>query len=190
MKKHSEITGLPLFYKHDLEKDFEIIEKYGDVQYVWMNSFSRNGNADNRDALVDQINQQLTAPNLIVDLRNNGGGASKISLPIVKAIKKSGVKVYVLTNFASGSNAEQTTVRLKNIKATIHLGQTTYGAIAYGHNYGNTFKSPSGLFYIAPTDMRFNHFLKYEESGVVPDVELSPESDWIEQTIKIINSQN
>lgn len=36
MKKHCEITGLPLFYKHDLEKDFEIIEKYGDVQYVWM----------------------------------------------------------------------------------------------------------------------------------------------------------
>lgn len=161
-----------------------------DVQYVWMNSFSRNGNADNRDALVDQINKELTASNLIVDLRNNGGGASKISLPIVKAIRKSGVKVFVLTNFASGSNAEQTTVRLKGIKTTIHLGQTTYGAIAYGHNYGNTFTSPSGLFYIAPTDMRFNHFLKYEESGIAPDVKLSPESDWIEQTMNIINTQN
>lgn len=161
-----------------------------DVQYVWMNSFSRIGNADNRDALVDQINKELTASNLIVDLRNNGGGASKISLPIVKAIKKSGVKVYVLTNFASGSNAEQTTIRLKEIKGTVHLGQTTYGAIAYGHNYGTTYESASGLFYIGPTDMRFNHYLKYEETGVVPDVKLSPESDWIEQTINIIKTQN
>jgi len=161
-----------------------------DVQYVWMNSFSRIGNADNRDALVAQIQSELTADKLIVDLRNNGGGASKISLPIVKAIKKSGVKVYVLTNYNSGSNAEQTTIRLKNIKNTVHLGQTTHGAVSYGHNYGTTYESPSGLFYIAPTDMKFNHYLKYEEVGVSPDVKLSPDSDWVEQTIEIIKPQN
>ncbi|MFY0591083.1 S41 family peptidase [Roseivirga sp.] len=160
------------------------------VQYVWLNSFSRFGNADKRDALVKEIKMELKADNLIVDLRNNGGGASKISLPIVKAIRKSGVKVFVLTNFASGSNAEQTTVRLKRDKTTVHLGQTTYGAIAYGVNYGYSYTSPSGLFTFTPTDMRFNHYLKYEETGVVPDVSLSPDSDWIEQTIDYINKQS
>lgn len=161
-----------------------------DVQYVWMNSFSRIGNNDKRDALVAQIQNELTADNLIVDLRNNGGGASKISLPIVRAIKKSGAKVYVLTNYSSGSNAEQTTIRLKNIKNTVHLGQTTYGAVSYGHNYGTTYESPSGLFYIAPTDMKFNHYLKYEVVGVSPDIKLSPDSDWVDQTVKIIKAQN
>lgn len=160
------------------------------VQYVWISSFSRIGNNDNRDALVAQIQNELTADNLIVDLRNNGGGASKISLPIVRAIKKSGAKVYVLTNYGSGSNAEQTTIRLKNIKNTVHLGQTTYGAVAYGHNYGTTYESPSGLFYIAPTDMKFNHYLKYEEVGVSPDIKLNPDSDWVDQTMKIIKAQN
>ncbi|CAM9540395.1 unnamed protein product, partial [Discosporangium mesarthrocarpum] len=46
---------------------------------------------------------------------------------------------------SSGSNAEQTTIRFRNIKSTVHLGERTYGAVAYGHNYGNTFTSPSRL---------------------------------------------
>ncbi len=169
---------------------YQLISLEDDIQYVWLDNFSRFGNVQKRDAVVEQIKNELTASNLIVDLRNNGGGASKISLPIVRAIKKSGVKVQVLTNYYSGSNAEQTTIRLKNNKNTVHLGQTTYGAVAYGHNYGHTYESPSGLFYIAPTDMRFNHYLKYEEVGVSPDIKLSPESDWIDQTIKIIKAQN
>lgn len=179
-----------VFANAEAEDTYKLKTLSEDVQYVWINSFSRIGNADNRDALVSQIQNDLTADNLIVDLRNNGGGASKISLPIVRAIKKSGVKVYVLTNYNSGSNAEQTTIRLKNIKNTVHLGQTTYGAVAYGHNYGTTYESPSGLFFIAPTDMRFNHYLKYEEVGVSPDIKLSPDSDWIEQTMKIIETRN
>ncbi len=184
------ITENHLSLDADASETYQLKTLSDDVQYVWINSFSRIGNADNRDALVEQIKNELTASNLIVDLRNNGGGASKISLPIVRAIKKSGVKVYVLTNYNSGSNAEQTTVRLKNIKTTVHLGQTTYGAIAYGMNYGTTYESPSGLFFFAPTDMRFNHYLKYEEAGVSPDIKLSPESDWIEQTMNIIKTQN
>ncbi|OEK00179.1 hypothetical protein BFP97_01015 [Roseivirga sp. 4D4] len=169
---------------------YQLITLENDIQYVWFDSFSRFGNAKKRDAIVEQIQKELTASNLIVDLRNNGGGASKISVPIVKAIRKSGVKVYVLTNFASSSNAEQTTVRLRNIKSTVHLGQTTYGAIAYGINYGTTYESPSGQFYFVPTDMKFNHFLKYEEVGVQPMIELSSDSDWIEQTINIIKTQD
>jgi len=169
---------------------YTLLHLQEDIQYIWLDSFSRFGNAGKRDALVEQIKNELTASHLIVDLRNNSGGASKISLPIVKAIRKSGVKVYVLTNFASGSNAEQTTVRLRNIKTTIHLGQTTYGAIAYGLNYGTTHESPSGQFYFAPTDMRFNHFLRYEEVGVKPMIELKPDQDWIEQTIEIIAEQD
>lgn len=163
------------------------------VQYVWLDGFGRSkANAEKRDALIAQMDRELTAKNLIVDLRNNGGGASKISWPIVKKIKKYAQKgnVYVLTNASSGSNAEQTTVRLVKMAKATHLGQKTFGAIAYGRNYGTTNTSPSGLFQFLPTDMKFNQYLKYEDTGVVPQIELSPDSDWVQQTINIINSQN
>lgn len=173
----------------DLRKEYTLHTLENDVQYIWLNSFSRFGNVEKRDALVKQIEEELDAKSLIVDLRNNGGGASKISVPILRAIKKSGAKVYVLTNYSSGSNAEQTTIRFRNIKSTVHLGERTYGAVAYGHNYGNTFTSPSGLFYFAPTDMKFNHFLKYEEVGVEPHIELDPNRDWIEQTLELIQTK-
>lgn len=173
----------------DLRKEYTLYALENDVQYIWLDNFSRFGNVEKRDALVEQIGAELNAKNLIVDLRNNGGGASKISVPILRAIKKTGAKVYVLTNFFSGSNAEQTTIRFRNIKSTVHLGERTYGAVAYGHNYGNTFTSPSGLLYFAPTDMKFNHFLKYEVVGVEPHIQLDPNSDWIEQTLAIIKSR-
>ena len=170
--------------------EYKLYPLQDDVQYVWLNSFSRFGNAPKRDALIEQMKGELKASNLIVDLRNNAGEASKISVPILRVIKKSGAKVYVLTNFGSGSNAEQTTLRLRNIKSTVHLGERTYGAVAYGHNYGNTFTSPSGLFYFAPTDMKFNQFLRYEEVGVEPHIQLDPEQDWIQQTLEIIQANN
>lgn len=177
----------------DTTDAYQLKQLTDEVQYVWLDGFGRSKtNADKRDALIAQMDQELNAKNLIVDLRNNGGGASKISWPIVKKIKKyaQNGNVYVLTNASSGSNAEQTTVRLvKQAKAT-HLGQKTFGAIAYGRNYGTTNTSPSGLFQFLPTDMKFNQYLKYEDTGVVPQVELSPDSDWITQTINIINSQN
>ncbi|GAB5526951.1 MAG: hypothetical protein Roseis2KO_48230 [Roseivirga sp.] len=163
------------------------------VQYVWLHSFGRsNENADKRDALIAQMSEELKADNLIVDLRNNGGGASKISWPIVKRIRKYAQKgkVYVLTNASSGSNAEQTTVRLIKLADATHLGQKTFGAVSYGRNYGTRLTSPSGLFQFLPTDMKFNQYLKYEDIGVVPEVKLSPDSDWVEQTIDIINAQN
>ena len=160
------------------------------VQYVWMDDFSRYQKEKQRDALVKQIKNELDAEYLIVDLRNNGGGASKISLPIVRALKKKEVKLYVITNYYSISNAEQTTVRLKNLEGTVHLGQRTYGAIAYGNNYGNSYTSPSGLFSFGTTDMTFNHFLKYEEVGITPDIQLNNTSDWVEQTLKHIKAQN
>lgn len=172
-------------------KAYELSSINEEVQYFWLDGMGRYEKEEQRDALIAQINDDLTAPNLIVDLRDNGGGASKISIPILRALKKKpGTKIYVLTNFYSGSNAEQTTVRIKKIKGTVHLGQRTNGTIAYGRNYGHAYTSPSGLFTVSPTDMKFNHFLKYEEVGVTPDILLDNESDWVEQTLNIINAQN
>lgn len=182
-----------VYVNSDTTKDYTLRYLTEDVQYVWLNNFGRGKkNAAKRDALIAQMGKELKAKNLIVDLRNNGGGASKISYPIVRQIKKYAQKgnVYVLTNMLSGSNAEQTTLRLMKMADAKHLGQKTYGAIAYGRNYGTVNTSPSGLFQFLPTDMKFNNYLKYEEIGVDPEIKLNPDSDWVQQTINIINAQN
>lgn len=182
-----------VYVNADTTKDYTLRYLTDDVQYVWLNSFGRSKkNATKRDALIAQMGKELKAKNLIVDLRNNGGGASKISYPIVRQIKKYAQKgnVYVLTNMLSGSNAEQTTLRLMKMADAKHLGQKTYGAIAYGRNYGTVNTSPSGLFQFLPTDMKFNNYLKYEDLGVEPEIKLNPDSDWVQQTINIINTHN
>lgn len=189
----------PSVLKEDLESNFAWIDKDAeeayqlsnltdDIQYVWLNSFNRMTKPQDRDALIAQIHTDLTAKNLIIDLRNNGGGADKISLPILKELKKKKANIYVITNFFTGSNAEMTTVRLKDDFDAIQLGQRTYGAISYGSNYGRSYNSPSGLFNFYPTDMRQREFIAYEEVGVQPDVQLNQESDWVEQTIAYIQA--
>lgn len=182
-----------VFVYSDTTENYTLKQLTDNVQYVWLHSFGRSKqNAGKRDALIAQMNKELKAENLIVDLRNNGGGASKISWPIVKRIRKYALrgKVYVLTNAASGSNAEQTAIRLIKLAGATHLGQKTFGAVAYGRNYGTRLTSPSGLFQFLPTDMKFNQYLKYEDIGVEPEISLSPDSDWVEQTIGFINTQN
>ncbi|RAI92185.1 S41 family peptidase [Algoriphagus yeomjeoni] len=191
----------PSVLKEDLESNYAWIDKpeeeayqlsnlTDDVQYVWLNSFNRVTKPAERDALIAEIPRGLTAKNLIIDLRNNGGGADKISLPILKELKKKKVNIYVLTNFFTGSNAEMTTVRLKDDFDAVQLGQRTYGAISYGSNYGKSYNSPSGLFNFYPTDMRQREFIAYEEVGVQPDIKLNQESDWVRQTVEYIQSVN
>lgn len=172
------------------EESYQLSNLSDDIQYVWLNSFSRTTKPKDRDALIAQIQTDLTAKNLIIDLRNNGGGADKISLPILKELKKKKVNIYVITNFFTGSNAEMTTVRLKDKFDAIQLGQRTYGAISYGSNYGKSFNSPSGLFNFYPTDMRQREFIEFEEVGVQPDVKLNQESDWVEQTMAYIQNSD
>ena len=87
---------------------------------------------------------KLTAKNVIVDLRSNGGGNSKLSDPFLKLLKKK--NVYIITNCFAGSNGEQFTLKLKALKNAKHLGQTTSGIIAYGMNYGYNYNTPSSTF--------------------------------------------
>ncbi|WP_432410475.1 S41 family peptidase [Rasiella sp. SM2506] len=187
------------FKKEKNENSFEFIEndtlnwdfKIGrdGSQYIRMKTFS--GSSSNRRAqenFISEMEQKLTAGNLILDLRTNGGGSYEVSDPFLKLFKKKEVKVYVITNQFTGSNAEQFTVKLRELEGTVHLGQTTRGILAYGSDKKSPV-SPSGYFTYNTTDMNFHDpFFKYEGTGVVPEIKLDFDTDWIEQTIEILNN--
>lgn len=177
-------------FKNDKTSNWEFKQLSKDVQYLYMGSFNRNDvNKKASKGLYKQIKNKLKAPYIIVDLRSNGGGASKISDPFLKLLKKSKSKIYILTNSFTISNGEQFVLKLKDETNSVHLGQTTFGALAYGSNYGNLYTTPSGYFSFYPTDMDFhNEYYKYEGFGIAPDITLDFDKDWIEQTLNLINN--
>ncbi len=170
--------------------NWEFKQLSDDTQYLYFGSFSnRKSNVADFKKFYATYKDKINATHVIVDLRNNGGGNSKYSDPFVKLLKKSGARIYIITNYFTGSNGEQFTLKLKKLKNAIHLGQRTNGIIAYGHNYGTSYDSPTGNFSFTPTDMNFHKFIDYEMVGIQPEVILDITSDWITQTQSIIEGQ-
>ncbi len=158
------------------------------VDYVYFGSFSgSNSNRKKQKDFIASFEKNFNAPNLIVDLRSNGGGSYEVSDPFLQLFEKSNANIYVITNLFTASNAEQFTVKiLKNVKAT-HLGQATMGTVSYGIE-NSVVQSPSGVFTYYLTDMNFhNTYFKYEGKGVVPSQKLAFDRDWIKQTLALIS---
>ncbi|MGB6268649.1 MAG: S41 family peptidase, partial [Olleya sp.] len=185
-KKENSINNEELPIKNQLDWEFKQLTP--DTQYLYFGNFS-SFNKSNQKAFKDfyaKVKNELSATNVIVDLRSNRGGNSKLSDPFLKLLKKK--NVYILTNCFTGSNGEQFTLKLKALKNATHLGQTTRGIIAYGMNYGYNYNTPSGNFNMTPTDMDFNEYLAYEGKGVTPEIALDFGKDWLEQTLAIIKN--
>jgi hypothetical protein len=167
------------------QPEFEFKQLNETTHYLYFGNFS-NSKKKKLIEFYKNTKDKLTAKNIIVDLRSNSGGNKKYSDSFLKLLKKK--NVYILTNCYTGSNGEQFTLKLKDLKNAKHLGQTTFGVIAYGLNYGRSYNSPSGNFTITPTDMNFHKYYKYESKGVSPETKLGFNSDWIVQTLQIIAS--
>ncbi len=186
-KKDENKDNFEFIENDTINWDFKILQ--GGSQYIRMKTFS--GSTSNRKAqksFLSEIENTLTAGNLILDLRSNGGGSYEVSDPFLKLFEEKEVKVYVITNQFTGSNAEQFTVKVLELDGTVHLGQTTRGIIAYGSDKEAP-TSPSGYFTFRTTDMNFHDpFFNYEGKGVVPTIKLEFDQDWMEQTLEIITN--
>lgn len=172
---------------------FELKNLNNQVQYILIQSFQAN-KATQRESLrfYDSIENALTAPALIVDLRNNEGGARKEMKKYYRLLKKYVRKgqVYILMNNSTISQAEIFTLKLLKLKRVTTAGQNTKGMLTYGSNYGKRIRLPSGRFEIYPTDMNDNaKLLPYEDHGIRPDIELSADRNWIEQLVEIIQQR-
>lgn len=186
--------GAPVNYASLLNKrDFELKTLHPDIQYLRLSNF-RTSNIDIKKAEVfyDRIKDSLTSKNLIVDIRNNPGGGFKSSGRFLSLLKKHtvNVKIFIIVNRQTFSNAEQFVLKLKGHKNVVVLGETTNGTLTYGNNFGNSVKLPSGKYTFYITDMKDSgNYLPYEEIGVEPDLKLRADSDWIEQVTSIIHEK-
>lgn len=174
------------------DSKFSLKQATNDIQYLLIQSFQASSKTSKLSKnFYDSIKTALVAPYLILDLRNNEGGAEKESKKYYKLLQqyaKKG-KIYVLVNNATISEAEILLLKLKKLKNVVVLGQTTKGMLAYGSNYGNTVKLPSQQFSIYATDMKNGaSLLPYEDYGIKPDHYLSPDIDWLQQTTQLIKT--
>ncbi|MBS1592597.1 MAG: hypothetical protein JST07_10885 [Bacteroidetes bacterium] len=161
-----------------------------DIQYLHIKHFSADRVAMRQSqSFYDSIKSLVTAPNLILDLRNNDGGANKVSkkfFNLIRGYVKSG-QVYVLVNNGTLSQGEIFTLQLRQLRNVKVLGQTTKGMLVYGSNYGKTEKLSSQAFEVYVTDMKGDkRLVPYENYGITPDMILSDDKDWIDQTIELI----
>ncbi|GAA4314006.1 S41 family peptidase [Compostibacter hankyongensis] len=163
-----------------------------DIQYIRIGSFSASPSALKiSETFYNRIKDSLTAPHIIVDLRNNTGGGIKASEKYRKLFKtlSKKKKIYVLINNGTMSEGERFALSMKKLSNVTTFGQTTRGTIAYGSNYGKTEKLPDGKFLVYITDMKDpHHYFRYESLGIPPEIFLKRDRDWIDQVVEEIEN--
>jgi hypothetical protein len=189
-----------IYKKKTAQKDFSLVDASEaafqfrklnkSTQYIRLRHFSAQPERmAESQRFYDEIKDSLNTRNLVVDLRNNTGGAYKVSNKFVKLIRgfaKNG-NVYVLINNRTISQGEIVSLQLKEIQNVKLLGQTTNGMLAYGSNYGKTETLPSQKIKVYITDMRTKKIhLLYEDKGIDPDITLHNNSDWLQQVMALI----
>ncbi|RXG12350.1 S41 family peptidase [Leeuwenhoekiella aestuarii] len=142
------------------------------------------------EKFYEELKKRTIAGNLIVDLRDNGGGGDRNSDILFEILEnlKNDTQLFVLVNQNTGSNAEQFAARLKKAQAATILGDRTKGAIAYELK-GDISILPSNFFKVYLSSKRHREYLPYEGVGVAPDVYLDYSADWLQQTRNLIHQQ-
>ena len=171
------------------DKTYDRLELSDDITYLKIGSFSSwypaLGEAED---FYKTLEGTLSKPNLIIDLRNNGGGGERNSDLLLKQIKRyaKSNKIYVIINHRTLSNAERFALQLGRLDNTLLFGSSTNGTLAYEIK-DSTYNLTCGDFVAVLTSKKDSKYLDYESLGVEPDQELSMQSDWVEQIQEYIS---
>lgn len=178
------------FFNKNHEKNFTYQSINPSFDYIGIKTLSRTTNLmKEAENFYNENLSNLNKENLIIDLRNNGGGATKQAEALLKYLKKnhSIKRIYVMINFKTGSSAELITLDLKKDNRTIIVGENSRGMLKYG--YGNkAFSATTNCAkykMILSTKIINKDFDKFEYTGIQPDYYLDNKSDWIQQIMKI-----
>ena len=154
-----------------------------EITYLKIGSFSSwNPTLSDAEKFYKTLEGYLNKSNLIVDLRNNGGGGDRNSDILYKLLKEYSKKnkIYVLINHRTASNAEQFAKKLSTLENCKIFGSRTNGSIAYEIKNSN-YPLPCGNFIAVLTSKKHSDYLEFESRGIEPDVTFSLNSDWIIQ---------
>lgn len=174
MNYASEVLSEETYYRTELSDD---------ITYLQIGSFnSWNPTLSEAERFYESLKGSLTKNNVILDLRNNGGGGDRNSDVLLKIIRKYARdnRVFVLVNHRTASNAEQFTYKLSKLKNSTILGQRTNGSLAYEVTEGSV-DLPCDNFIAVLTSKKHPDYLEFESRGIDPDVHLNLEIDWITQ---------
>ncbi len=173
------------------EATFGIKELPSTLTYLKVGSFnSFYPELAEAEKFYKMIATDLGDKELVLDLRNNGGGGnrnSNILLKMLKEINKN-KQIYVLINHNTGSNAEQFAAKLKAWKNVTVYGDKTNGTITYEIK-NSVYTLPCSKYIAELTSKKHSEFITYESKGVQPDVFLDYNRDWLIQLEERINAK-
>jgi hypothetical protein len=186
-------TTQKLYYKSPSPDElFQLKALNEQTQYLKVGTFTGQYPVlKEAETFYKTLEGNLTAEQLILDLRDNGGGGDRNSDLLLKQLKsylKKG-RLHIITNASTGSNAEQFTVKLKDQGQVTTYGDKTRGALAYEITPKDYHTLPSSGFLVILTGKRHKKFLPYETKGVEPVNYLSYTNPWIDQVLDIINQE-
>jgi hypothetical protein len=160
-----------------------------EITYIKVGSFnSWYPTLSDAEKFYQSLDGTLDKPNLIIDLRDNGGGGNRNSDNLLKIIKQyvKKNKVYLLTNHRTASNAEQFVYKLQQETNCMTLGARTNGTLAYELKDAN-FELPNDKYLAVLTSKKHKEFIDIESVGIEPNEKLSMDSDWLAQVLEKIN---
>ncbi len=136
------------------------------------------------------LENSLTKSNLIIDLRNNGGGGNRNSDILFKIIKDyiKNNEVHLIVNHATGSNAEQFVHRLSSYPNCKVFGDRTNGTAAYEVK-NSIINLPCQKYIAVLTSKRHKEYLYIETKGIEPNIKLDYQKDWLMQVMEYIQKQ-
>jgi hypothetical protein len=163
-----------------------------ETTYLKVGSFnSWNPTLSEADKFYKSLEGTLTKKNLILDLRDNGGGGNRNSKGLYRILKKyiKRNNVYVLVNHRTASNAEQFAYKLSDFENCTVLGNRTSGTAAY-EMVNSNYNLPCKNYVVVLTSKKHKEYIKLESTGIEPDIKLDIEKDWMIQVQNYIQSNN
>ncbi len=168
------------------------IDLSDETTYIKIGSFnSWNPILSKAEKFYMSLDGNLNTPNLIVDLRNNGGGGERNSNILFKLLRDyvKRNRIYVLVNHRTLSNAEQFAQKLSALKNSQLFGTRTNGTLAYEIKNGN-YNLPCGNFVAVLTSKKHSDYLEFESKGIKPDVTFNIDKDWLLQLDDFLSENN
>ncbi len=186
----SDINVMPLvkyFYDKPIKLDNYQVYVTKDNIKSWENwlTYIKKDNKNFSNDFYDYIQKRIDSmKNSKNDTFLNQGSENQTYIINSAEIPKFPEKVAIITNKYCASSCESLLIyALSSDKAKIY-GENSGGYLAYGEV--RNVEVPCNKFILATTLSRFENRDKYETIGIKPDYELNNNTDWIEQTIKIL----